>query len=310
MFHVDVFTVYLAMIAAGLALSLVWLVVARTFPSLHAARYWFGGTLAAGAGSALALWHGASDPTLPILFGNALILLGSGLGWAGVREFSRKPAPWLRVLAITGSAVAALMISSVLFDSLELRIVILSAAQSVLVGWVVVDILDRRSDERTFGSLLAAGACAVLLVLNAIRSVLAVAAIGGDLPMMAPVSLQAGLIFPFAMFGALVCQFGFLLMTMDRLQTEMSQLAGMDDLTGAANRRRFLAACEQECIRSVRSGRPFSVLVIDIDQFKSINDGHGMAPATSSSSCWPRRYAVICGRRTCSRDWVATNSAC
>jgi diguanylate cyclase (GGDEF)-like protein len=74
-----------------------------------------------------------------------------------------------------------------------------------------------------------------------------------------------------------VCQFGFLLMTMDRLQAEMAQLAGMDDLTGVANRRRFLAACEQECIRSIRSGRPFSVMVIDIDRFKAINDGYGHA---------------------------------
>jgi diguanylate cyclase (GGDEF)-like protein len=51
----------------------------------------------------------------------------------------------------------------------------------------------------------------------------------------------------------------------------------VDDLTGIANRRRFLAACEQECIRSIRSGHPFSVLVIDVDQFKAINDDHGHA---------------------------------
>ena len=95
--------------------------------------------------------------------------------------------------------------------------------------------------------------------------------------MATPNPLQAGLIFLVAMFGALVCQFGFLLMTMDRLQAEMAQLAGMDDLTGVANRRRFLSACGQACIRSIRSGRPFSVLVIDIDRFKAINDGHGHA---------------------------------
>ena len=36
MLHVDLFSVYLAVIASGLALSLVWLVVARTFPTLYA----------------------------------------------------------------------------------------------------------------------------------------------------------------------------------------------------------------------------------------------------------------------------------
>jgi diguanylate cyclase (GGDEF)-like protein len=277
MLHVDIFSIYLAVIASGLALSLVWLVVARTFPTLYAARYWFGGALAAGVGSALSLWRGAVDPLVPILLGNGLILIGSGLGLAGVREFNRKAAPLMIILGITASAVVALTITTVLYDNSEVRIVILSAAQSVLIGWAVVDILDRRSGDRSFGSLLAAGACSALLLINATRSILAVLSASGEMPFSMSNPLQAGLIFLVAMFGALVCQFGFLLMTMDRLQAEMAQLASVDDLTGAANRRSFLAACEQECIRSIRSARPFSVMVIDIDRFKAINDGHGHA---------------------------------
>jgi diguanylate cyclase (GGDEF)-like protein len=277
MLHVDLFTIYLAMVAAGLALSLVWLVLARTFPSLHAARYWFGGALAAGVGSALSLWRGAIDPLLPILLGGGLILVGSGLGWAGVRELNRKAPPWLIILGITACAVASLLIATVVYDSWEFRTVILSAAQSVLIGWAVVDILDRRTGGRTLGCLMAAGACGVLLLLNAARSILAVLTVSGETPLVMQGPLQIGLIILVAMFGALVCQFGFLLMTMDRLQSEMAQLAGMDDLTGAANRRSFLAACAQERIRSIRSGRPFSVMLIDIDRFKAINDDHGHA---------------------------------
>lgn len=279
MMHFDLFTIYLALVAAGLALSLVWLVVARTFPTLYAARYWFGGTLAAGTGSTLSVWHGAADPLLPILVGNGLVLLGSGLGWAGVREFNRKSTPWLMILGITGWAVLGLLVATVAYDSMELRTVIVSAAQSIMIGWAVIDILDRRSAKANvnLGRLTAAGACGALLLLNAARSVLAVLATKGELPFAATGSEHAGLIFLVAAFGALVSQFGLLLMTMDRLQAEMAQLAGMDELTGIANRRRFLAACEQERIRSIRSGRPFSVLVIDVDRFKAINDDHGHA---------------------------------
>ena len=50
---------------------------------------------------------------------------------------------------------------------------ILSSAQSVLIGWAVVDILDRRSGTASSGWLIAAGACGVLLLLNAARSVFA-----------------------------------------------------------------------------------------------------------------------------------------
>lgn len=274
---VDVFTIYLAIVAACLALSLVWLVVARMFPTLYAARFWFAGTLVASFGSALSLWQTAIDPVVPYVMGSGLILLGSGLGWAGVRQFYGKSTPWPVILGITAAAVVALMLATLWRDNLGLRIVIFSAAQSVMIGWAVIDILDRRTGEIAAGSLLAAGACSVLLLLNAARTVMAIFAIDGEVSLALSNPMQTALLFLVAVFGAMVCQFGFLLMTMDRLHTEMAQLAGVDDLTGAANRRRLIAACEQECTRSSRSGRVFSVMVIDLDRFKSINDGHGHA---------------------------------
>lgn len=277
MSDVDIFTIYLAIVAACLALSLVWLVVARTFPTLYAARFWCAGTLVASAGSALSLWQGALDPLVPNVMGNGLILLGTGLGWAGVRQFHGKSTPWPAILGIAAAAIAALALATVWRDNAGLRIVIFAAAQSVIIGWAVVDILDRRAGRVTPGGLMAAGACSVLLLLNAARTVLAIFAIDDEMALALSNPTQASLIFLVAVFGAMVCQFGFLLMTMDRLHTEMTQLAGVDDLTGAANRRRFLAACEQECIRSSRTGRAFSLMVVDIDRFKSINDGHGHA---------------------------------
>jgi len=273
----DIFTVYLAIVAACLALSLVWLVVARTFPTLYAARYWFGATVAASLGMAMSLWRISVDPTLPVLAGNGLILLGSGLGWIGVRQFTGKRAPWGIVLSVIAATVCALALFKLWHDSVLLRIAVFSAAQSLLIGWAVYDIFDRRPGEITAGSLVAAGACSVLLLLNAVRTVLAVFSADVAVPLSPGGQMQSALIFLAAVFGALVCQFGFLLMTMDRLQSEMMQLAGIDDLTGAANRRRLLAACEQECVRSERSGRPFSLMVIDVDRFKAINDGHGHA---------------------------------
>ncbi len=71
--------------------------------------------------------------------------------------------------------------------------------------------------------------------------------------------------------------FGFLLMAMDRLRGEVADLALLDDLTGVANRRHLLQRLTEECARSERSGEPFSLLVIDLDGFKTINDTHGHA---------------------------------
>jgi diguanylate cyclase (GGDEF)-like protein len=52
-------------------------------------------------------------------------------------------------------------------------------------------------------------------------------------------------------------------------------LATTDSLTGVLNRRSFLAAAEREMARFKRHGHVFSLLIIDLDHFKDLNDTHG-----------------------------------
>lgn len=58
---------------------------------------------------------------------------------------------------------------------------------------------------------------------------------------------------------------------------QAEQLARTDTLTGVDNRRSFIDTAEEEFIRSRRFNHPMSVLMIDIDQFKRINDTHSHA---------------------------------
>ena len=55
----------------------------------------------------------------------------------------------------------------------------------------------------------------------------------------------------------------------------LQQLATTDPLTGLWNRRHFFDLAEVEWTRSKRHARPLSLLMVDIDLFKSINDHHG-----------------------------------
>ena len=59
---------------------------------------------------------------------------------------------------------------------------------------------------------------------------------------------------------------------------ELERLAATDPLTGAFNRRRFLEVGNAELRRSKRYKHTFSVLMLDIDHFKAVNDtyGHGI----------------------------------
>ncbi|MBS1841904.1 MAG: GGDEF domain-containing protein [Acidobacteria bacterium] len=60
-----------------------------------------------------------------------------------------------------------------------------------------------------------------------------------------------------------------------RLFEQVRHLAVSDPLTGLANYRRFLDVLENETERTNRSGRPFALLLLDLDGLKKINDTHG-----------------------------------
>jgi diguanylate cyclase (GGDEF)-like protein len=55
----------------------------------------------------------------------------------------------------------------------------------------------------------------------------------------------------------------------------LARLAQLDGLTGLANRRRFDQVVEQEWQRGVRAGSWLSLILLDIDHFKSYNDHYG-----------------------------------
>lgn len=58
-------------------------------------------------------------------------------------------------------------------------------------------------------------------------------------------------------------------------QQELEHLASTDALTGLANRRTFMLRAEQELARAKRYGSELSLLMVDIDFFKKVNDTYG-----------------------------------
>jgi diguanylate cyclase (GGDEF)-like protein len=71
-----------------------------------------------------------------------------------------------------------------------------------------------------------------------------------------------------------MCELWFLV---TELQRELAQQARTDPLTGALNRRSMEEAAQRETARSMRYGHALCMIVIDIDNFKQLNDTRGHA---------------------------------
>lgn len=90
----------------------------------------------------------------------------------------------------------------------------------------------------------------------------------------------------------------------DRLRRDKEHLARLaltDALTGLYNRAYFEASLEIEIARSLRAGHPCSLLLLDIDHFKAVNDtwGHGagdkvLEAVAASLKEGVRRADVLC----------------
>jgi diguanylate cyclase (GGDEF)-like protein len=60
-----------------------------------------------------------------------------------------------------------------------------------------------------------------------------------------------------------------------KVEDQLRHLAVSDPLTGLANYRQFMSVLEAEVRRSGRTGRPFALVMLDVDDLKRINDHFG-----------------------------------
>lgn len=70
-----------------------------------------------------------------------------------------------------------------------------------------------------------------------------------------------------------------------KAKKDVERLAQSDPLTGLANRRHFLEQFTLEVNRAKRSGKPISLLILDLDHFKSVNNRYGHLAGDTCLKC-------------------------
>ena len=270
-------TLWTVFVINFLALGLIWAYVMRSYPSFEAARFWTGSAFVAAAGAAMAMLRVVfPDSLVPLLLAGTALILAICLAAMGIRKFFDQPVSWRDTLLITGLGAAGLCVFTFVHDSVPARMTVFTIAQALPMLRSLKLLLSRHEGRVNPGARLAGIVTIVILVIFASRLLGALTTTGGGFSYMhfSPVQSVVVLVL---VFLSMSLNFGFLLMAMDRLRNEVADLALLDDLTGVGNRRYLLQRLTEECARSERSGEPFSLLVIDLDGFKAVNDTHGHA---------------------------------
>jgi diguanylate cyclase (GGDEF)-like protein len=269
-------TLWTAFVINFLALGLIWAYILHSYPSLKAARYWTGSAFALAAGAMIATLTAITQSLIPLLFGGTTVVFATCLTAMGIRRFYGEPVLWRQTAALTAATFAALSIFMFGYDSATVRILIFSVTQALPLALSLKLLLSKQDGRVNAGARLAGSVAIIIIGTCAFRALGKVFHIGTDFSF-AHFNTPQSIMILAQLFLSMVCNFGFLLMAMDRLRNEVADLALMDDLTGVGNRRQLLQRLTEECARSDRSNQPFALLVVDLDNFKMINDTHGHA---------------------------------
>jgi diguanylate cyclase (GGDEF)-like protein len=269
-------TLWTVFVINFLALGLIWAYVIRSYPSFDAARFWTGSSFIAAAGAAAAMLRMATDSLLPLLGAGTAMIIALCLAAMGIQKFFGHKVAWRGMWLVTGLGFAGMTFFMFCYDSAPARVTIFTIAQTLPLALSVKLLLTPHQGRVNPGARLAAIVSLLIIAIYAFRMTAAVTSIGGGFTYMHFNQVQSAVILVLV-FLSMALNFGFLLMAMDHLRNEVADLALLDDLTGVGNRRLLLQRLTEESARSERSNQPFSLLVIDLDGFKSINDTHGHA---------------------------------
>ncbi len=98
-------------------------------------------------------------------------------------------------------------------------------------------------------------------------------------------------IYVFGFVYLVVTSLGFVLMCKTRAEAETRLQARTDDLTRLPNRRALDEEIGHALSAARRSGRPFAIVMVDVDRFKFINDTHGHAVGDATLAAFSARLA-------------------
>ena len=215
--------------------------------------------------------RGRIPDALSILVANLAVTGGYALVALAVAGFQRRRlSPLLLWSPVALFAVAL----CVFYSDFAARVAASSAVyfvQDLMLLWLLVGGM-RRTVGR--GQHLIIVGVAINLVIMVYRAWIAIVSEHFVARLSDPGTSQT-LVYLSAFVSLNLVAIGFVLMTKEAADEKTRQMAMTDKLTGCWNRFRVEECAQQEMLRRQRYAAPVSLIVIDIDHFKPINDQYG-----------------------------------
>lgn len=269
---IDPRTIVLLSGVMGGLMAIVLFFLQRNYPrSIKGLAHWTAGTAILFLAGLTAATRGIAPDLVAISLANLLIFTGVYFQYHGSEYFfGRRPRFWPRygvIIAMTLLSTWFLVASPQYLWRLMISIAVLTWLFS-MHAWLILT-----HGGKTFAYRMAF----VVLVFAVLSQVLRFSTAwlfpaGTGILDTTPQNLVYVLSYPFLM---LLTAISLVLMATDRVRAEFEHLASHDSLTNALSRRNLTFVCQQELERCARHGRQMSVLLIDIDHFKAINDSLG-----------------------------------
>jgi diguanylate cyclase (GGDEF)-like protein len=259
----------LTVVAIGLAGLLgLFLVICWLQERSVRALAWWGSAYFIGAGS-MALWMAPQSRLVPSEIPEALTLLACGIIWSGIRLFHG------RRLEPTGTFAGALLWPALcqiplLAEGTHARLALGAFFVAVYTFAIAFELWRERRK-----SMFSRTAALIVPSLHAAIFLMPIA-----MQVLAPQTDPSEWLAVFAveaMIYSTGTAFIVLLMVKDHHVQVYRHAAWTDPLTGLFNRRAFLDHARALCDRQAAKGLPVTLLMFDLDHFKSINDRFGHA---------------------------------
>ena len=254
----------------GLLLFFAWI----QDRNIRALAWWGAAYLIGGLGVALWMLDAAVSPPLPYGFSNGLLFVACGMIWNGARLFhSRRLLP---VALLAGAGIWLIACQFPFFtQSGGHRLILSSIIVSAYTYFTARELWrERRETWRSRWLAIFVPVLHGLVFLPPIPlAFLRPAEQGASL-------LSSGWMAVFTLEMLLYVvgtAFIVLILTKERVEHIHKTAAVTDALTGLLNRRGFLEQAKALILRQSAQRRRVTVLMFDLDHFKSINDRHGHA---------------------------------